>query len=294
MAQLKKAAKKIALHTTSNVVVSLDHDFFYPASELKLPSDNVADEQLYRSATDWSMEEWFSKERARSQWDEYASRLEVMGFDPIKLNKPSNDPAPEVVIEYLKSKYNCSDLFIGDSHLWGLVLCMAVYQQTGMPVQLIHLDTHHDCGYINYIDDGEEKSKQRAKETPAADDWVFAGLEHGIIESVQIIYPNWRGYSEWNETNPPTVESYLIDKIDVLTYEDATMEFEWSESEDGKIPQDIIEATFLYVRSSAFVPSWGAADQEFLAYARLLHPEKTCLDCSHNLEIGNHDACQVR
>lgn len=171
-----------------------------------------------------------------------------------------------------------------DSNKHAGALLKEVVEERG-PLRLVSFDSNHDLGY------GFRGYRERSRRFSGAfgywdaDDWLLMALGTELVSEAIIVYPDWRGFNEWNAgiQNRDFI-SRFGNKIKPVTYS------QYMQSEDA---DSEIVAVYL-ARSAGWTPPY--LDYDFL---RLVHSfnVKECLDCSRRGQFGVYkydNACQVR
>lgn len=248
--EIKRIAAQLP-KLSGDLLVSVDHDQYYPASNPRFPREGDTFEcERSHTSLSWRLEEWFSAERSERAWAEYAERLQVLGLDPREYALPEDT---------MRTRHHklgqlhppVGETYVADSHLWGAIIAYKMFLDCGRPISVVHFDAHHDCGYVNYRGDNRDLAYQRAQQAPSCDDWILSGLHHGWINTVQIVYPDWLGSAEW-QVHPPAIPPHLQPRVGVMV---------WSDYAQAKIA---MPATRLYVRSSVMHPNWTNYDAAFI------------------------------
>lgn len=267
-------------------LVSFDFDFF-----VSTPNANVwPDPERVGAASDVLIEDWASSKQAAIVWKHSYEEMSKVGFAPEHLVEPLLNPNKKYlkeVEEALKTNFVLSKADIADSHVWGAYAALRASKAADQPIEIVHFDMHHDCGYVSYYrDDTPELARARAYLAPSCEDWLQVVLLRGICSHATIVYPDWDG-GDW-EYHPPTLPDILLPRISKMTFS------EWRERNQKAKTEDV---ALLLARSSNFLPPWGGADKAFLDFAHQLVKDKiNCLDCNPpaGLKVGESNACQPR
>jgi hypothetical protein len=124
---------------------------------------------------------------------------------------------------------NPNMLIIADSHM---DLYNTLLKMRGLKAEIVNFDAHHDIEY------GDKSDKVNCG------NWGYHGLKNGSIQSLTIVYPEWRAKEP--ETKPD-IDSKLLKKV--------KMTHDWIA---GKY--DIV----FICRSSAWTPTW--CDRDWLNF----------------------------
>lgn len=162
--------------------------------------------------------------------------------------------------------------YIADSQKSGVELIRDTATVHG-PVKVISFDAHHSLGY------GHESFKDRKRRYGRwysnwnAGDWLFAALAEGWADEVVVVYPDWRGFDEWQTVDADgRAHSILRDHLRKLLHQiTVTTYSQYMQSP----PNEGIVANFI-ARSSGWTPPY--LDQAFLEFAHSFNVEG-CLDC---------------
>jgi len=279
----RRLARALALDTAAApLLLSIDLDFFISA-----PQPGVDPDQLVR-LTDWVGDERRSVGGATARWRERERLLRRFGWEPSNVLRLDDQPSPRRLAATLQHRFLLpAGGLLADSHAYGLVALERLVAAAGRPVELVSFDTHHDAGYRNFTGDTPALAAERVAADVGCDDWVWAGLERGLIEQATIVYPDWRGLLEWRTLQPPVLPAALSQHISALSFCD------WaSQPASRRTVGDLI-----ITRSSEWIPPWLEVDAALIGWAYGLGPQLTCLDChpqTARYRIGSWDACTPR
>ncbi len=270
-----------------STVLSIDWDFFlYRACEApKIPRVTSPDGVRFSLAGlfDWGHTEAHSELLQQIIWQTRWTAFDLAGLDTLKLTGWGEhaDTSPEAFVAQLKEVYGPMnpEVHISDSHRWGYDTLKLAQFATGEPVHVVHFDAHHDLGY-----DLERVKKHVDEEIVCAEDWLYHALRDGFIESLTVVYPNWRGlaeYKAWGEMRK------LLDCHIAKGREITFMKYsEWCRT--GK-SRGILEYAHI-ARSSAWSPPWF--DQAFADFVQSFPSFETlCVDCLYE---NPFNACKPR
>jgi hypothetical protein len=173
-----------------------------------------------------------------------------------------------------------------DSHMFGYrTLERAKYAgSVGYRPHVVHFDAHHDLGYA--------QSKPRID----CGNWLTHAIQDGLVQSLTVVYPDWRGLRELADSHMPELLQSLRKRapVEFLTYSD------WVQQQAPRIDVQHI----MVARSGAWVPPWF--DSMFDTFVQELTPPGTVAECIECLEEedtaeidGNTDTyarhgCQTR
>jgi len=264
-------------------VLSIDWDFFFFRA-LEAEDVKKTVEVNGRPVSLWGFFDWGHSETQGGGlqtllWHVRFLDFTRQGLDPYVIagiNKEFGCTDPDAFNAFVMKALGVKDanVNISDSHRHAYYTMDDAAQNAGAPVHVIHFDAHHDLGY------GKRKYANRKNKVYDAEDWLYAALDTGIVKSVQVVYPNWRGLVEKEGSNL----EHLCDYDVAFTTWDA-----WC-----KAPPINIEVVDIHIaRSGAWVPPWF--DKQFEEFTRMWSaPELTCMDCIVSGNSNQPHACEIR
>lgn len=266
--------------------LSVDFDFFVFNG---LEADNLFEPLLF----DWGHSESHPAVLQQILWQHRHHNFRANGICPEEICDASSRGHVSVndFVHAVRSKvvFNDSvpeffDLTIADSHALGFRAAAESYATHG-PLDVIHFDAHADLGY-----NSDHVAKEEECGTISCESWLHHAMTRGLVQSVVVVYPDWRAGGEF----PPDKIPRHID-TEKITFTN------WSKWLTSDTANKSIDSAFV-CRSSAWSPPW--MDRQFSRLVELISPniQAFCYDCSpENREIhdnrtvsGSHDACKDR
>jgi hypothetical protein len=217
---------------------------------------------------DWGHSEAWSKELHEAMW---LSRYEQ--FQRFEITAPIQatniyEATPIFPLDLTAFEWYDVPIFIADSHTYGYLAVQEVVKaRHGRPIEVISLDAHHDLGYgkklSGHVDCGN---------------WLGQLISTGWASRVTVVYPDWRGVSEWPKGKaPPKVKRFTWSKF--------------IERDFDNIPEGIF-----ICRSSGWTPPWH--DEKFNELVRTIEEftgsEAHCYDCADERTASCYKACEPR
>lgn len=253
-------------------LISIDWDFFTLNRELE---SDVWDDDNRRSMPgallyDWQMSENRAPEFESALWEIRAANLIRFGCEPKHATRPMVDV--ETFITEISTRFFPGVAWSADSHSWAGPIARQLAEMGGGGLTVWNFDAHHDLGYgDNPVADPERIM---------CDDWALLGLQQGWIKNYNLVYPDFRGRSEWEGVKRPHLTGFRkARRIKVMT---------WTEFLD-KVDYGEIYADVFMCRSSSWTPPWW--DGEFQKLREEYEPR--CIECD-NPDYKRHDSCTPR
>ena len=270
-------------------MLSIDWDFFTFNGELDgdqpIINPETGEPDTYPGffLYDWGHSEGHGEGLARIMWSSRVCQFERLGLrleDQCCIREDKGGIQPHVFTDKLRERWaTCGRLYMADSHSWGNLAASELRCICRKPLHVVHFDAHHDLGYGQGWDINSEGWD--------CGNWLHAGLLSGWIGSVEIVYPDWRGLTEWQaygeEIERPWLAQY---DIRVTTWSD------WASRRYKQLP--LVAGAFL-CRSSNWTPPY--LDPLFGKLAHTLSDWSagtTCFDCSEDHKVGAYNACKPR
>jgi hypothetical protein len=258
-------------------VLSIDWDFFFyrgceveSAGYITIPTGEKMPLSMF---FDWGHGEQQSEALQDILWSVRFQHFKRAGLDPYQITR-KNCVAPSDFYSDVKKRLGGSryDVNYSDSHRHAYYTVDDAYHDNDCePLHVLHFDAHHDLGY------SLKTIKQHRKDkTYDCADWLFAALDSGIVGSVEVVYPDWRGLHEFKNSETRQVEDY---SVKFTTWKDWTHD----------TARYDVEAVHI-ARSGTWVPPWF--DKDFDRFVHWWGGDASCFDCITEME-GLH-ACTVR
>jgi len=231
----------------SNVWLSIDWDYFV------------------REREEWEFGHAENADFRQLLWNMRVKLFQQKGKDLMKeTSLDFADPRPSEFWKSLKglgfSFRKLRAIVVGDSHRWAF----DVFKRSngsGPPLQettLVHFDAHHDLVY------NVAKFQKEAEDlTVTCENWLLmTHLTQKGLKSL-IVYPPWKGMSEWNDTMGVGCKLVPALKPVLSAF---TKPCVWPNSHVGKAAGNV-EVVYI-CRSSPWTPPWH--DQAFSRFVREL------------------------
>jgi len=276
--------------------LSIDFDFFvWNGVEARERDISFLSKQTGKKETipsvylfDWGHSESFSSEVQDFIWQARYDAFAAVGVDPFKVCDAHAHKGTVSIDSFLNSInkrfYFAGDyeFFYADSHAHGYSALQEAY--CGEPLNVVHFDAHGDLGYDSSVVANEKK-----RGVLDCGSWLYHGVSAGLVESVTIVYPDWKGLAEFSSNGfwEPPEHIVALESCGSVHF---TCWSDWvaREAERSRV------STVFSCRSSAWTPPWMDFQAETL-FDGLSGGEGVCLDCNDGYQkIGGHDACKKR
>jgi hypothetical protein len=219
---------------------------------------------------DWGVSEGMSAETMDESWESRKDQwtnaeLEFEKEFNIRTDRGCTDPKDFVKTIRKNLKIVEPNSFYSDAHSLAYILLGETYESCGNePLHVLMFDAHHDMGYWK-----EHINRQIKEGFSMSDTWLFHGINNGLVDSVELVYPNWRGKHEWTESLGNSHMELVEKNVTVYTWD------EWNCMKH----HDIDVQAFHVARSSHWTPPW--LDRSFNRFIKSLY--LSYMDCAEML-----------
>lgn len=181
--------------------------------------------------------------------------------------------SPSQFVKEIKKRFNFKTAKVADSHAHGLRVSQL--SSIGGCHKIVHFDAHADMFY------GEvgELRKEIRDGTATCGSWLFHVADMDLFDEIEIIYPDWKGLSEWDIISKKRHLKPHLEKIKVYTWS------EWLKTTGQETAEAFI------CRSSNWTPPW--LDLEFKDFCDNMAQKLIYIDCV-DIKIGDYDVQQIR
>lgn len=272
----------------AKTLLTIDWDFFIyngneqPSGTVTIfpnsPKEKIVPNKL---VYDWGASEKINKHILQIVWFSRASHFASYNVDLTKeLNiipeKGCVLPDDFIKIICKKLTFNDPPVYFGDSHAFGLPMCQQIDDE---PIHVIMFDAHCDLGY-----DGNKVKRENELSRCDCASWLYHAINKGIVRSADIIYPDWKGLTEWKYLQRRAYLQTIKKKVNITTWS------KWLKTNKRH------KINSIYIcRSSVWTPPW--LDTQFIDFIyKMPAGEYTCIDCTtfFGQNIGGSDACTER
>ncbi len=240
--------------------VTIDFDFFVlvrgtacePFDRITIHPGTEREEDIPACyPMDWGHSERVLPSVQGAVWGLRAHNLASLGIDPtieVNIRPDLGLPTPGDLVKALlrrRFKLTKGKLYVSDSHGHAVATIHDLRRGRDKPIDVLMFDAHCDLGY--HSDEFLQGMLERHQ--CEAGSWLWLMLETGRVRHATIVYPDWKGLSEWVQmSNRPHIQKHIdAGRIRALTWSD------WLRGKGGS-PQKV--ACVHACRSGAWTPPW--------------------------------------
>ncbi|MGA0383395.1 MAG: arginase family protein [Flavobacteriaceae bacterium] len=241
---------------------------------------------------DWGHSESWHPDLQSIIWQTRYNEFLRVGIDPIKVCDAHSEKGTvslDGFFDVLSRRFNlCSShkFFYADSHAHGYSALRETQSFTGEPVRVVHFDAHADLGYSS-----DSIKKEKEKNVLDCGSWLWHAIDIGLVESVSVVYPDWRDLNEFTSSNGGWCPPNHICELESEGRVSFTNWSEWLRCGESSSSIDTVFAC----RSSAWTPPWLDVQAERLFELFSSKEFSLCLDCDNSFpNVGGYDACKRR
>ncbi len=261
-------------------LISIDWDFFpynpqeAPGKLTIFPGSDHAREVDPQFFCDWSHSEVHSAGLSQLLWEVRKSHFSKCGLDLVQIFNldPERLCTPvETFVGVLQERFRPpGDFQYADSH--GMIAHKLIELRSSKNVDIVSFDAHCDLGY------GNNETDQ-----VSCENWLHAALVHLNIRTATIVYPDWKGKDEVQDSLDDSYLARYRKKITVLTWSEFVRDFK---------PLKRSPSHLFACRSSGWTPPW--CDPLFADLLEKLPVKRRCCLDFHERKIGAFNASQPR